>query len=52
MTFTEMQSKAATMTTDQLKDAQFINNMIDRWSNEDRMWDTAIYMELLNRRNK
>lgn len=52
MTYTEMTAKAAKMTTEQLKDAQFINNMIDRWQTEDRLWNAAITSELIRRASK
>lgn len=51
MTYQEMQAKAAKMTDAEIADARFINNMIDRWSQEDRNWDTALWMEQMNRRN-
>ena len=47
-----MVAKAKAMTADQLKDAQFINNMIDRWTSVDRMWDAVLHAELMVRKNK
>ena len=52
MMYDEMVAKAKAMTTDQLKDAQFINNMIDRWTSVDRMWNAVLHAELMARRNK
>ena len=51
MMYDEMVAKAKAMTTDQLKDAQFINNMIDRWTSVDKMWDSVLFAELMARRN-
>lgn len=51
MMYDEMVARAKAMTTDQLKDAQFINNMIDRWTSVDRMWDAVLHAELMARRN-
>ena len=51
MMYDKMVAKAKAMTTNQLKDARFINNMIDRWSNENRMWDSVLFAELMARRN-
>jgi hypothetical protein len=50
--YDKMVAQAKAMTTDQLKDARFINNMIDHWTAEDRMWDAVIFAELMARRNK
>ena len=52
MTYEEMTAKAAKMTTEQLKDAQFINNMIDRWQEDDRRWNYVITSELIRRNTK
>lgn len=49
--YDKMVAKAKAMTTDQLKDARFINNMIDRWTAEDRMWDSVLFAELMARKN-
>ena len=49
--YDKMVAQAKTMTTDQLKDARFINNMIDRWTAEDRMWDSVLFAELMARKN-
>lgn len=40
-----------TMTTDKIKDALFVNNMIDHWTPEDRMWDAVLHAELMARKN-
>ena len=50
--YDKMVAQAKDMTTDQLKDARFINNMIDHWTAEDRMWDSVIFAELMARKNK
>ena len=49
MSYTEMQAKVAKMTDQQLKDAEFINNMIDRWNDDDRRWNAAIVSEMIRR---
>ena len=51
MMYEEMVARAKAMTTDQLKDAQFINNMIDYWTSVDRMWDAVLHAELMARQN-
>ena len=51
MMYDEMVARAKAMTVDQLKDAQFINNMIDRWTSVDRMWDAVLHAELMARQN-
>lgn len=49
MSYNEMTAKAAKMTDKQLKDAQFINNMIDRWNDDDRRWNYVITTEMIRR---
>ena len=49
--YDKMVAQAKAMTTDQLKDARFINNMIDHWTAEDRMWDSVLFAELMARKN-
>ena len=44
--------KAKKMTNDELKSAMFVINMIDRWSDDNRMEYAAYSIELANRRNK
>lgn len=52
MMYDKMVARAKAMTTDQLRDARFLNNMIDRWTAEDRMWDAVLSAELMARDNK
>ncbi len=49
--YEKMVAQAKAMTVEQLKDAQFANNMIDHWSSEDRMWDSVLFAELMARKN-
>ena len=49
MSYEEMIAKAAKMTDQELKDAQFINNMIDRWQEDDRRWNAVIVSEMIRR---
>lgn len=49
MSYEEMKAKAAKMTDQELKDAQFINNMIDRWQEDDRRWNAVIISEMIRR---
>ena len=51
MMYDEMVARAKAMTVDQLKDAQFINNMIDHWTSVDRMWNAVLHAELMARQN-
>lgn len=49
MSYEEMKAKAEKMTDQELKDAQFINNMIDRWQEDDRRWNAVIVSEMIRR---
>lgn len=47
-----MENRAKEMTLEQLKDAQFMNNMVDRWQWSDRVWADILSREIYSRKNK
>ena len=47
-----MENRAKNMTLDQLKDAQFMNNMVDRWQWSDKVWADILSREIYSRKNK
>lgn len=42
-TYQEMREAVKGKTLEWLKDKKFMNDMIDRWSPEDSMWDSILY---------
>lgn len=48
--YERMTARAKEMTLEQLEDAKFMNNMIDRWSSEDYAWDTILFNEIMARK--
>lgn len=48
--YDEMVKRVKEMSLDELKDAKFMNDMIDRWSYEDRMWDSVLWNEIMARK--
>lgn len=51
MNFQDHQLRAAKLSDKQIADARFILKMKDRWDNNDYMWDDALWMEQMNRKN-
>lgn len=41
-----MNAKAAKMTLEELKEAEFLNNMADRWQWHERVWATILAREI------
>lgn len=50
MSYNDMVAKAAVMTDQQLADAQFILNMVDRWQPNDWTWNNVLNAETAKRR--
>lgn len=44
-----MAKRAREMTIGELKEAHFLNSMADRWTPEERAWDSILFNELENR---
>lgn len=46
-----MNNKAIKMTLEELKEAEFLNNMVDRWQWHERVWATILSREIRWRTN-
>lgn len=52
MSYNEMINRAKEMTLEELENANFMNEMIDRWSPEDYTWSRVLHDEIRSRKAK